>query len=115
MSSWSSGSMSSFRMSRSRRMSFTFASPSAAPASALSARVDVPVCRSGMPAGVNPEPAHQMRVLELHDLDRKSDHPAVDGGVSAVPVGIDGHVGGVAVLMLAVLRRALHPAIMIGS
>ena len=52
-------------------------------------------------------------MLELHDLHRKSNHPAVDGSVPAVAIRIDGDVGCITVLVLAVLRRAPDAAIVI--
>jgi hypothetical protein len=67
--SLSSGIKSSFRMSLSRRISFTCELSSAAPASALSASVDVHVRRSGMPARVDPKSTYEVWMLEFHDLD----------------------------------------------
>src|SRR4051812_2257238 len=92
----------------------SFISPSSSPPSPPSTNINMHIIGAGVPARVDAKAADEVGVLELDDLRRQTYHPAVDRGDPAVAVGVDGHVGGVAVLVLAVARRALHPAVMLG-
>src|SRR5688500_18799138 len=102
-------------MRRSRRMSFTLSSYSAAPPGAFAARVDVHVRSAGVPARVNAEAAYEVRMLQLDDLDREANHATVDGRVPPVAVRVDRDIRRVTVLVLAVFRRPLDAPVVVGS
>src|SRR5438876_8717816 len=64
------------------------------------------VIRAGVTTGVDAKTPSQLRVVGLYDLHRQTYHRDVDRGDFPVAVRVYGHVGGVAVLVLAVARRA---------
>ena len=82
------------------------ASTAAPPPCPSAAHVNVDVVGARVPARVDAEPADKIRVLELHDLHSQTYHTAVDCGDFPIPIGVDGHIRGVAVLVLTVPRCA---------
>src|SRR4029078_9811690 len=99
-------------MSRSRKISFIdlLRSAAAPPPRPPPTNINMHIIRAGVPAGIGPEPAGEIRVLEVDDLRRQPYHPAVDRGDLAVAVGVDRDIGGIAVLVLAIALGAGKPA-----
>src|SRR5438270_13678874 len=103
-------------MSLSRRMSFISpASPASPPPCTTSSYINMYVIRAGVTTGVDAQTPDQLRMFELDDLHGQTYHPAVDRGDFTVAVGVDRDVGGVAVLVLAVTRRALNSPVVLGG
>src|SRR6185436_12307914 len=71
------------------------------------------VIGAGVTGSVDAEASDKLRMLQLHYLYGKSDHSGVNRGDSAVPVGIDCHVSGVTVLVLAVAGGAAHASVVL--
>src|SRR5206468_10018601 len=93
----------------------SFISAASSPACPSSANINMHVIGAGLPGGVDAEAPDKLRMLELHYLYGQTYHSGVNRGDSAVAVGIYRHIGGVAVLVLAVTGGALNAAIVLGS
>ena len=72
------------------------------------------VIRARVTTRVDAEAPNQVGMFELDDLHRQTYHTAVDSGDFAIAVGVDRDIGRVAVLVLAVTRRALDAAVVLG-
>src|SRR5687767_14832799 len=84
---------------------------SAAPAGAAAPGVDVRVRLIIAPARVQPQSTRELGVRLLDDIHRPCDELEVGGGEPSIAVGIDRDVGGVAILVAAVLGGAAHAAV----
>src|SRR6266542_1427872 len=84
------------------------------PSRPVTPRVNVHV-RAGAGADIEPKSPYEIRVLEFHNLYCEAHHPSIHRREFTVAIRVYHHVGGVAVLVLAVLRRALHAAVVLGS
>ena len=73
------------------------------------------VISAGVTGGVDAEASNKLRMFQLHYLYGQSNHSGVNCGNSAVPVGVDGNVGGVTVLVLAVAGGAPDAAVVFGG
>src|SRR6185295_6169070 len=98
-------------MSLSRRISFISAASS--PPCAAPAHINMHVIGAGVPRCVDAKASNELGMFELHYLYGQTYHSGVNRGDSAVAVGIDGYVRGVAVLVLAIAGRAANAAIVL--
>src|SRR4029079_11029612 len=82
-----------------------------APASARATRVDMDVIGAGMSARVNHEAPQQLYILDIDNLYREPDQPAVERSVLPIPVRVHDYVGGVTILVLTVAGSAGDSAV----
>src|ERR1700694_2901412 len=99
----------------SRSRAVPAAQSSSAPQCTSSPHINMHVVGARVTAGVDAEPADQIRVLSLDDLPCQTYHATVDGGDFSVAVRVDRHIGRVPVLVLTVTRGAPDLPVMLGS
>src|SRR4051812_4964873 len=93
----------------------SFISPASSPACASSAHINMHVIGARVPGSVDAQASDELGMFELNYLYGQTYHSGVNRGDSAVTIGINGHVGGVAVLVLTVARGAPDAPIVLGS